>query len=542
MIEPARLVVVGADASSSAFARSDAGNGEHFASLCGDRVRFDHRRNRWLVWAGHWWRDDETGQVRQLAKKAARERYKGAPTITDLRERADEARFAISSENRGRIDAMLAAAQSESPISDTGDRWDADPMLLGVANGVVELHTGTLRPGEQADRITLHTDVTFVPGAPCPRWERFLAEVFDGDTELVDYIWRAVGYSLSGDVGEQCVFTCHGSGANGKSVFLGVLRDLAGNYAANAPFSTFELHSRAAIPNDLAALAGRRLVTASETNEGVRLNEARIKALSGGDPVTARFLHGEFFTFQPVAKFWLAVNHKPLVTDDSYGFWRRVRLVPFERRFTLDADPALADKLRAEMPGILAWAVRGAIAWRERGLRPPTAVTAATDTYRTESDPLADFLASRCSTGEGVQVGANEAYLTYRAWAVAQGLGERDVLSVTSFGRRMGDRFKKRHSNTGNVYQGVGLVSNRTAPPSLREQVKGSVKGSKRAEHDFTVSSLAISSTRENRESAFTTHHPSPSPQEGTLWGDGSSILPKTVSGRPKRFLEWGTG
>ena len=157
--------------------RTDAGNGEHFARLYGDRVRYDHRRKRWLVWAGHWWRDDDRGEVRLLAKKAARDRYQQALGITDLGERKREAGFAIGSENRQRIEAMLAAARSEPPITDPGDRWDADPWLLGVANGVVDLRSGESRAGRPADRITRHVDVPFDPTAMCPRWERFLEEI-----------------------------------------------------------------------------------------------------------------------------------------------------------------------------------------------------------------------------------------------------------------------------------------------------------------------------------------------------------------------------
>ncbi len=285
------------------FPRTDAGNGELFALLYGDRVRFDHRRKRWLVWGGNWWSDDNDAEVRRLAKTAVRHRYLNATTIVDLNDCAAESRFAVASENRQRLDALLAQAQTEPPISDAGEFWDRDPWLLGVANGVVDLRSGTLRGGAPQDRITLHSDVPFEPDARCPRWLRFLDEVFGADQELIDYIWRAVGYSLTGDTSEQCVFTCYGSGANGKSVFLNSLRAVGGSYVYNVPFSTFELEARTSIPNDLAALAGRRQVTASETNEGVRLNEGRLKALTGCDPVTARFLHGEFFTFRPVAKF-----------------------------------------------------------------------------------------------------------------------------------------------------------------------------------------------------------------------------------------------
>jgi putative DNA primase/helicase len=442
------------------FPRTDAGNGELFAHLYGDRVRFDHRRKRWLVWAGHSWLDDNDAEVRRLAKTAVRHRYLHATTIEDLNERAAESRFAVASENRQRMDALLAQAQAEPPISDAGDFWDRDPWFLGVANGVVDLRTGALRDGFREDRITLHSPVRFEAEAGCARWLQFLNEVFGGDQELIDFIWRAVGYSLTGDTSEQCVFTCHGSGANGKSVFLNSLRAVAGSYAYNAPFSTFELDTRTSIPNDLAALAGRRLVTASETNEGVRLNEGRLKAVTGCDPVTARFLHGEFFTFRPVAKLWLAVNHRPHVTDDSYGFWRRVRLIPFLQQFKGQAeDKNLAAHLVEDLPGILAWAVRGAVAWYERGLEPPTAVLNATESYRTESDPLAQFLQEQCVLEDGCVTAASAAYKAYGAWAAEQGMSERERLTSTAFGRRMASRFEKRHARSGNVYVGVGLLS-----------------------------------------------------------------------------------
>jgi putative DNA primase/helicase len=447
------------------FNRTDAGNGEFFARLYGDQLRYDHRRERWLVWAEHWWRDDDTRQVRRLAKDAARARFTTATAIDDLEERTREAKFAIGTENRQRIDAMLVAAQSEPPIADAGDRWDADPWLLGVANGVVDLRTGALRPGSPDDRITQHVPVVFDPAAACPRWERFLDEVFVGDEHLITYITRAIGYSLTGDVSEQCLWMAWGGGANGKTVFLNVLRALGGSYAANTPFSTFEVRGRSAIPNDLAALAGKRIVTAAETAEGTYLNEERLKAFTGGETVTARFLNHEFFEYRPVAKLWLAVNHKPQVADDSFGFWRRVRLVPFTREFTVDADPGLFGKLHAELPGILAWAVRGIMAWQAQGLEPPPAVASATATYRAESDPLAEFLDARCIRRAGCEVAASAAFDAYGRWAAEQGLPDRDRLSVKTFGSRMTSRFEKRRSNAGIVYGGVGLLADRPREP-----------------------------------------------------------------------------
>jgi len=491
-----------------AFNRTDAGNGEHFARLFGNRIRFDHRRGRWLIWQDNWWRDDDTRAVRRLAKEAARTRYGGAISITDLRDREAEARFAIASENRQRIDAMLAASQSEPPIADAGDRWDADPWLLGVANGILDLRTGALRPGSPADRITRHTEVPYERDARCPRWLRFLEEVFAGDDELTAFIARAVGYSLTGDTSEQCLFTCYGTGSNGKTVLLTIIRSIAGMYAVNTPFSTFEARSRTSIPNDVAALAGARLVTASETSEDTRLNESRLKALTGGDEISARFLNHEFFTFRPVAKFWLAVNHKPRVADDSFGFWRRVRLIPFTRQFNADADPRLVEALAAELPGILGWAVAGAHAWQDRGLDAHAAVTSATATYRAESDPLADFIVAACVVADSLVVGASAAYRAYRSWATELGLGEREMLTSTKFGTRMKSRFASDHKNTGNVYLGVGIRAERSGH-AIDVSVKGPVKGSKIDFNGPPGPSSGARLTRENPERGFTTLHPS---------------------------------
>jgi putative DNA primase/helicase len=442
------------------FPRTDSGNAELFASLYGHRLRYDHRRNRWLLWAAHWWKPDVDEEVLRLAKQATRWRYRTAYDLFDDPDEVKaEAKWAISSESRMRLEAALALAQAEPPIADSGEGWDADPWLLGVANGVVDLRTGALREGRPDDRITMHSPAPYEPEARCPRWLAFLREVFGDDDELIDFIWRACAYSLTGLTNEECHFLCWGSGCNGKGTFQRVQRDILGDYAANTPFSTLEMSSRNSIPNDLAALYGKRLVTASELNEAVRLNEARMKMLAGQDPVTARFLHGEFFTFVPNAKFWLAVNHKPIVNDDSTGFWRKIRLIPFTRCFEGRADRNLKDVLKPEYPGILAWMVDGCLEWQRRGLEPPQSVRAATDQYRAESDPIADFLRDRCATGPELIARAGELYLAYQSWAVKQGLKEREQLSATRFGRLMGQRFPKDSDRDGTFYQGVALRS-----------------------------------------------------------------------------------
>jgi len=321
----------------------------------------------------------------------------------------------------------------------------------------MDLTTGRLRPGSQDDRISMHSLVAYDPNAECPRWESFVREIFGSDDDLIDYVQRAAGYSLTGDTSEQCHFICWGPGANGKTTFQRVHRELLGDYAANTPFSTLEVNNRYAIPNDLAALYGKRLVTASELNESVRLNEARLKMLAGEDPVTARFLHSEFFTFVPVAKFWLSVNHKPMVNDDSTGFWRKIRLIPFTQTFEGRANKDLKAELRREYPGILAWMVRGCLAWQDRGLAPPDVVRIATETYRSESDPLAAFLAERCIAGEEMSTRASDLYREYQRWADDRGLKDRERLTSTKFGRLISTRFQKKQVSAGNLYLGIGL-------------------------------------------------------------------------------------
>ena len=437
----------------SRFHLTDTGNAEAFAARHGRNVRFDHRRQRWLLWRGHRWRPDTDAGIYRLAKSAMRERLRRAAAIDDPEQREKEARHALASESRSRIEAMLCLAQAEYPIADAGERWDVDPMVLCVPNGVINLRTGTLRSGKHEDGLTMSAGVPFDPQAPSPRWMRFLEELFNADQALISFVHRAVGYSLTGVTTEQCLFLCYGTGANGKTSLLQALRYALGDYALNTPFSTVELHQRAAIPNDLAALVNRRFVTASETNDGTRLNEARVKALSGCDPITARFLHAEFFTFQPVGKFWLSVNHRPIIRDDSHGFWRRIRLIPFTQRFAI--NPTLADELRAEAPGILAWAVRGCRDWQRDGLTPPPAVLAATREYERDSDQLAGFLEDACELQANAEVGATELFEHYKQWAERHGLSDSERLTVAMLGRKMTERFERGHTRAGKVYKGL---------------------------------------------------------------------------------------
>ena len=436
---------------------TDAGAAERFARLHADDVRFDHRRQRWLIWEGHRWVPDADAAVTRLAIDFARHWQYEAIDAPDRNKREPVVKFAIRLERRDAMNNMLALARALRPIADSGDAWDSDPYLFGVPNGVIDLKSGEFRNGRREDRITFSAGVRYDPHAACPRWTQFLSEVFADNQELISFVERAIGYSLTGITTEQALFLLYGTGSNGKGSLCNTLKRVLGDYAWNMPFATIELRDRAAIPNDLAALVNRRLVTASETNDGARLNEARVKALTGCDPVTARFLHGEFFTFEPVAKFWLSVNHKPIVRDDSYGFWRRLRLIPFTQTFPV--NQALSDQLAAEGPGILAWAVRGALAWQREGLQPPAVVLDATREYKQDSDPLATFFDEACEMEPAAEVGANDLFEHYKRWAERHGLSDRERLNRTSFGRKVSERFTKIRQRTGAVYQGIARRS-----------------------------------------------------------------------------------
>jgi putative DNA primase/helicase len=420
-------------AATDTFPTTESGDAEFFAACNADIVRYDHRRGRFLLFQDHRWVPQTTGEVHRLALDAMRARQRAAI--------GNEGRmkWAIGGESRSRQSNLLALAQNLPPLADAGDSWDLDPWLLGAPNGVIDLRTGTLRPGRPEDRITMAVRVAFDPAAPCPLYDRTVAEIFENNAELIAYVDRYSGYSLTGDCREESLALCWGDGANGKGTLMNNLGWLLGDYADDLPFSAFEQHSRSSIPNDIAKIVGKRFVTASETGETQRLNEARVKALTGRDPMTARFLHQEFFTFQPVAKFWLATNHKPEIRDDSEGFWRRLHLIPFTASFIGREDKTLKDRLRLEAAGILARAVRGCLAWQQCGLDPPAIVREATHSYRADSKPLTQFIDECCLLGDGPEYCAafSELFNTYIRWS-----GRNERMGRRDFGIALRQVFK----------------------------------------------------------------------------------------------------
>ncbi|MFQ6041078.1 MAG: phage/plasmid primase, P4 family, partial [Candidatus Poribacteria bacterium] len=435
---------------------TDTGNAEGFALLFGDDFRYDWSRKRWLCFEGSRWAMDSNSLATQAIKELAKSRLAAAALIDDDEQRKKMVKWALGSESRYRLKGALELAQSEPPFPTSTEQFDKDPYLLGCANGVIDLQTGEFRQGRREDYIMKSTNLSYNPTAECPRWIQFLDEIFLGNTELIDFIHRGIGYSLTGDTSEQCLFICYGTGWNGKSKFLILLRALLGDYARNTPFSTFTERYRDTATNDLAALAGVRLVTSSEIGEGKRLNEARIKAMTGSDPITARFLYGEFFDYTPAYKVWLAVNHKPVIKGIDEGIWRRIRLIPFEASFKANPDPYIEEKLKAELEGILRWGVEGCLKWQRERLEMVEKVKAATDEYRQESDVIAQFLDECTIEAEDAKVKASDLYKAYIAWCEESG---EDQITATSFGRRMREKgYEKERLTNGYHYLGIGLL------------------------------------------------------------------------------------
>lgn len=438
---------------------TDASHAQLFAETFGGlQLKYNHRRGIWLVYHEPRWRPDVDGHVYRLALEFVRGRQATALDIPDRKLKEKILKFTIAAESKPALDKLVGLAKNFPPIADAGDQWDANPWLAGAPNGVLDWCTGAIRPGDPTDRITRSLGVPFDPSAEAPRWERFIDEVFNGDPDLIGFIHRYLGYACTGITREQVLALFWGAGGNGKGVLTHVVAWVLGDYFGNMSFSTVELKQRATIPNDLAALEGVRLVTASESGE-VRLNEPRIKALTGCDPVTARYLYSEPFTFTPTAKFILATNTKPLVADNSFGFWRRLKLVPFTRCFEGAArDEHLEDYLKAhEGPGILRWLVDGCRAWQRDGLGEPAAVRDATDEYRADSDPIADFIAECCESAVSAVTRGADLFGAYGKWADQQRLSKLERLTAKDFGRRMAEKFCRRHTNTGKVYDGLVL-------------------------------------------------------------------------------------
>ncbi len=439
---------------------TDTGNAERLMAAYGEDLRFSYTLNRWLHWDGTKWVIDEGGRIEQLAKAVVRNipSEPGAERDDDD-QRKSRLKWALASERVAARNALITLARSERTVS--VDELDRNPWLLTVSNGVLDLRSGVLQPARREDYATKATAIAYDPDAVAPRWERFVNEVTADASgtprpELAAFLQRAAGYSLTGSITERAVFILHGVGANGKSTFQEVLMELCGDFAMRIATEALMVKKGDSIPNDIARLRGARLVAASESDEGRRLSEALIKQLTGGDTITARFMRAEWFDFRPQFKVWLATNHKPVVRGTDNAIWDRLQLIPFDVRIPEGKrDQHLLATLRAELPGILNWALAGALSWQQDGLQPPDVVRAATEEYRAEMDVLGAWIDDCCDVGHTQQSLAGELYASYQRWAESAG---EFVMSQKALGLRLMERgFDSKRRNAGRTWYGIAV-------------------------------------------------------------------------------------
>jgi len=437
---------------------TDLGNSERFVADHGKDLRYCYPWRKWMVRTEARWERDDAGRVHRLAKERVRGIYREASDAEDEDRRKALAKHAAASESETRIRAMIELAKSEVPISP--DKLDADPWLLNVLNGTIDLRTGELREHRREDLITKLAPVEYDPQAKAPTWEVFLGRVLPSE-DLRGFVQRAAGYSATGDTSEQCLFIHHGPGANGKSTFQETIAAVLGDYAMRTPTETLLVKRSGGVPNDVARLKGARFVTASETEEGRRLAESLVKDLTGQDTISARFMWAEWFDFKPTHALHLSTNHKPEIRGTDPAIWRRIRLIPWAVTIPpAEQDRKLAEKLREELPGVLAWVVRGCLEWQREGLQAPEEVRQATKAYRAEMDLLAAFLADCCLRGEGEDAFAGELWGAWKRWCEETG---EQAGSQKRFGGRLTERgfLNHRDSRTGRkVWYGVSLRPN----------------------------------------------------------------------------------
>ncbi len=429
-----------------------------FSALYGDDLRYVAPWKKWLQWNGRHWAFDDTINVYDLARAVCR----------DEAERCDtkpEAKRIASAKTRASIESLARADRRHVA---TIDQWDADPWLLNTPTGVVDLRTGDIRSHRREDYCTKITAVS--PGGDCPLWCEFLKRSTNGDNELEEYLKRTTGYSLTGLTQEHAFFFAYGTGANGKGVFFGAVAGPMGDYHTTAPMEAFIASHTDRHPTELAGLRGARLVTAVETEEGRRWNESRIKALTGGDPISARFMRQDFFTFTPQFKLMVAGNHKPSLRNVDEAMRRRLHLVPFGVTIPPEErDERLPEKLKEEWPGILSWAIEGAAEWGMMGLRPPEAVRKATDAYLEAEDALATWIEECCNVGPGFAATSADLHQSYRKWA--ENAGEYAVASKR-FAQGLEDRGFVRHrigARSIRGFRGIGVRAQEYQPEEVRD-------------------------------------------------------------------------
>jgi len=445
---------------------TDTGNSERLVAEHGQNIRYCQPWKKWLAWTGKVWCEGAEAEVMHLAKQTVRQMYEEAGKLADDDLRQKLAKHALSSESAHRRRAMVFLAESEPVVACDHTNFDLDPYLLNCENGTLDLRTGTLQPHSREDYLTKIAPVAFDSDATCAKWLAFLDDIFDGNTNLTQFIQRAVGYSLTGDVSEDALFFAHGEGSNGKTTFLLSAQGLLGPYAAEVSPGLLLTRRYEAHPTALADLFSIRLAVSEEVGEGRRFDEERLRYITGGSPIKARRMREDFWEFSPTHKIWLAANEKPRITGQDYAIWRRIKLIPFNVKFT-DPDQPGPDKdislrknlFRDERAGILTWALEGCLSWQSEGLDPPAEVKDATAEYKQEEDVVQHFIESECIIDPNLRVNPTDLHKAYEKWRKETGATK---LTPHAFGRRLTEKgftsdLSRNGTTVGRWRSGVGL-------------------------------------------------------------------------------------
>jgi putative DNA primase/helicase len=441
---PKHPVATGTDSFPPQF--SEAALALRFSRRYEEDLRYVFRWGHWMRWDGMRWVDDDTLHVFDLARGICRA---ASAECGDAKERA-----AIRIAAAQTVTAIERLARADRRHAAKVEQWDADPWLLNTPSGTVDLRTGELHQHRRDKYITKIAEAG--PGGDCPLWLQFLDRVTGGDSELLSFLQRMIGYSLTGSTREHALFFVYGTGANGKSVFLSTIASLLGDYAKTAPASSFTATASEQHPTYLAGLRGARFVTAIETEDGARWAESKIKSLTGGDKIAARFMRCDFFEFLPEFKLVIAGNHKPSLRSVDEAIRRRLHLIPFTITIPHEErDARLTEKLKTEFSGILAWAVQGCLEWQKYGLNPPAIVRNATADYLAGEDAIGRWLEDDCIEGDALWTSSAALSLDYRAWCERTG---ENPISPKRLAQALESRgFAQKRTSTTRGFVGIGL-------------------------------------------------------------------------------------
>ena len=437
---------------------TDSTNAMRLVKEKGTDIRYNAAWKKWLVWNGKYWEIDEGGvMIHEKGLEMVRNIYDELLKTADYRERIEIEKAAIMSESVRRRKAFVEAATWIKHLRIKTEEMDVNPWLLNVKNGTIDLLSGEFREHRQEDLITKIANVEYDPKADCPLWKKFIREIMNYKGDIIKFLQTAAGWSLSGDISEQSMFILYGTGANGKTTFLNTIMYLLGDYSTATPTETFMKKNGDSYSNDVARLRGTRFVTSTEVEQGRKMSEPLIKKITGNDQMTARFLYGEYFNFNPTFKIFMATNYKPVIKGTDHGIWRRIKLIPFTTRITEDKqDKFLEMKLREEANGILNWLLEGIEIWNKEKLKTPKAVLFATDEYREEMDVFGNFVQERCIQKKDVSINIKKLYKAYSEWCDENNEHAVSERFLTLRLKEMG--FERGRTATERFWVGIGLL------------------------------------------------------------------------------------